>query len=119
MGILDEMKEVADLVKKIGDIDLYRKIVKLEGEVIDLTRSNRSLEERVGELQRAMKFAGELTFKGSFYWQKDDPNPYCAGCWDQKRLAVHLTRVRLPQMGDQMQCPVCKSNYGRVGTSIS
>ena len=113
--MIDEMREVADFVKKLGDVELYRKIVKLEGEVIDLTRSNRAFEERVNELQKAMKFSGELTFRNSFFFHKDDPNPYCPGCWDSKKMANHVIRVLLPGMGVRMQCPVCKSHYDLRG----
>ena len=35
MSIIDNAKEVATLIKKIGDVDLYRKIGELEGEIID------------------------------------------------------------------------------------
>jgi hypothetical protein len=45
MGILDEMKEIGDLIKKAGDVELYRRINKLEGEVIDLSRDKRRAEE--------------------------------------------------------------------------
>ncbi len=43
MGITDNAEEIADLIKKVGDIELYRKIVELEGEIVDLTRQKRSL----------------------------------------------------------------------------
>lgn len=41
MGPLENIKEVADLIKKAGDIELYRKIAESEGEVIELTYANR------------------------------------------------------------------------------
>jgi hypothetical protein len=36
MGIIENAKDIADLIKKAGDIELYRKICALEGEIIDL-----------------------------------------------------------------------------------
>jgi hypothetical protein len=46
MSIINNVKEIADLVQKAGDIELYRKIIELEGELIELTRSNRELEKQ-------------------------------------------------------------------------
>lgn len=109
MGLLDEMKEVADLVKKIGDIDLYRKISKLESEVLDLTREKRHAEERIEELERALKFNKELKFKPPFYFADGDPTPYCAACWESKRMAVHVARHQ--QYIHLRQCPTCKHSY--------
>jgi hypothetical protein len=43
MGVIDDVKEVGDLIKKYNDIELNRKIVNLEGEVLDLTRDKRRL----------------------------------------------------------------------------
>ena len=34
MGIIDNAKEVADLIKKIGDVDLYKKIVDLQSQIV-------------------------------------------------------------------------------------
>ena len=51
MSIINRIKDIADLIKKLNDIELYRKIVELEGDIIELTRINRDLEERVSELK--------------------------------------------------------------------
>ena len=55
MSIIDNAKEIALLVKKLGDIDLYRKIVELEGEIIELTREKRQVEERLADIQRSQE----------------------------------------------------------------
>jgi hypothetical protein len=47
MGVVENMKDVADLIKKIGDIELNRKILTLENEVLDLSREKRRLENQV------------------------------------------------------------------------
>jgi hypothetical protein len=78
MSIIDNAKEIADLVKKMGDIELYRKIVALEGEVIDLTREKRGLEEKLFELERSVELRRSLTFKEPFYFEENDTTPYCA-----------------------------------------
>lgn len=82
MGILDNAKEIADLIKKVGDVDLYRKIVELEGEIVELTRQKRALEERVAELTDALAFKSHLTYREPFYFADGDEVPYCPKCWE-------------------------------------
>jgi hypothetical protein len=73
VGVLEDMKEVADLVKKFNDIDLNRRILKLENEVLELSRGKRRAEEKVEELQRTLNFQKELVFKKPFYYLGEAP----------------------------------------------
>ena len=111
MGAVENIKEVADLVKKFNDIELNRRILKLEEEVIDLTRDKRRADDKVEELQRSLKFKSELKFKDPYYWLEGDLSPYCPGCWDAKRVPVHVVTVKHPMLQDQKQCPSCKHVY--------
>lgn len=117
MGLLEDIKDIGDVIKKAGDIDLYRRIVKLEGEVIDLTREKRLAGERIAELERALKFQGELKFTEPYYWIEGDPTPFCPACWDTKRVASHIVKIREPFRACKAQCPSCKHvyNLGVVG----
>ncbi len=116
MGILDEMKEIGDLIRKAGDIELYRRIVKLEGEVADLTREKRRGEERIEELERALKFSKQLVLKDGFYWVEGDDTPFCTACWDAKRLAIRIKRLPLPVHHHRFQCPHCETLYSHRNT---
>lgn len=52
MGAVENVKEIADLIGKFHDIELNRRILKLEEQVLDLTRDKRRAEEKVEELER-------------------------------------------------------------------
>ncbi len=75
MGIVENIKDAADLAKKIGDIELYRKIVHLEGEVMDLTRDKRQADQKIEELQGKLALQGQMTFRQPFYFQDSDEVP--------------------------------------------
>ena len=115
MGAVENVKEIADLIGKFHDIELNRRILKLEEEVLDLTRDKRRAEAKVEELEHALRFTKELKFKAPFYWLDGDPNPNCPGCWDSKRLAVHVTDSWDPVRYDHKECPGCKHHY--IGAS--
>lgn len=112
MSIIDNVKEIADLIKKVGDIELYRKIVELEGEVVELTREKRLLEEKDAELEKQLSISKEIFFKGQFYFMPDDEVPFCPKCWEYDKKAIHLVK---PYPGTphrpQHQCPNCKTLY--------
>jgi hypothetical protein len=54
MGVVENIKDVAELVKKFNDIELNRRILDLENEVLDLSRAKCYAEERVEELERTL-----------------------------------------------------------------
>lgn len=105
MGVVDNVREIADLVKKVGDVPLYRKIVDLEGEVLDLTRRNRELEHSMEELRESLRFTEELKFRAPFYWVIGDGTPYCPKCWEDRKKAIHLQLLN--PANQYYRCPVC------------
>ncbi len=115
MGILDEMKEVGDLIKKAGDIELYRRINKLEGEVIDLSRDKRRAEEKVEELERALRFKGDSKFKEPFYYLEGDKTPYCPVCWEDEHKAVHAVYRNTHNAIQYWDCPNCDAKFSAHG----
>ena len=109
MSIIENAKEIADLIKKIGDIELYRKIIELEGEIIDLTRALRGKEDLITELERSLHVSRELTFRKPFYYSKDEKDPYCANCWETKKMVVHAIYFGEWASGHRYECPNCKT----------
>jgi hypothetical protein len=118
MGVLDNVKEVADLVKKIGDIELYRKIVHAEGEVIELTRELRRTQERVRELEGILSVKQKLTFKVPFYFADGDIVPYCPRCWEIEQKSVHMMLRGAGQARHaSYECLECKKSIPLSGAA--
>jgi hypothetical protein len=111
MGAVENMKEVAELVKKYNDIELNRRILNLENEVLDLSREKRRAEEKIEDLERTLKFAKDLSLRQGFYWLEGDANPFCLGCWDAKRMAIHVKRLAFVKDGNRYECPHCRTLY--------
>lgn len=111
MGILDSAKEIADLVKKIGDIELYRKIVELEGQLIELTHEKREFEERCDRLEKQLAFSKTLTFKAPVYYAEGDSTPYCPICWEKDAKALHLEGPTRDDGDTFYRCHVCDNVF--------
>ena len=111
MSTLENLKELANLAQKLGNIDLYRKIVELEGEVIELTREKRVLEEENANLRSKIKRATTMKFKEPFWYADGDSVPHCPNCWEANERAIHLTYKGHMAGGHRYDCPQCKSVF--------
>jgi len=105
MSVVDDVGKIAELIKKIGDMELYKKILDLETEVRELTRDKRRSDDKVEELERTLKIKGELVFRENHYYLKNDEKedgPFCSSCWDRdgKLIRIHNTVYGI-------NCPVC------------
>ena len=77
MGTIENVKEMAILIKNLGDLDLYRRILDLQGEIIDLTGAKRSLDEENHELKKQLEFSKKMQFNEPFWYTEGDHVPYC------------------------------------------
>jgi hypothetical protein len=111
MGIVENIKDAADLAKKIGDIELYRKIVHLEGEVMELTRDKRQADHKIEELQGKLDLQGKMIFKQPFYFQEGDNVPFCPRCFEKDKTAVHLFLEINRTDLQKWECRECKGGY--------
>lgn len=112
MGVVENLKDAAELLQKAGQIELYKKISAAEDEVRELNREKRRLEDKVEELERALKFKDEVQFDPPFYRLKQgDTTPYCANCWEKTRHAVHVVLQFRDTDLTRWTCPACKTDY--------
>jgi len=105
MGIVQNAKEIADLVQKLGNMEIYRKIIELEAEIVELTRTNHELEKRNEELERLIAFNQDMKFRKPIYFVKGDSQPYCPRCWESDKKGIHLIGPR--GKPDRYDCPNC------------
>jgi hypothetical protein len=114
MSAVEHVKEVADLIRKFNDIDLNRRILNLETEVIDLTRDKRRADERIEVLEKTLKLQKELKFKAPFYWSEGDATPHCPACWEARLVAVHVVNSAVVGGHRHLRCPACKESFPKT-----
>ena len=54
LGLYDSVKEVAGIIQKADNIELYSKILDVQKEAIDLIEENRKLKNKICELEETM-----------------------------------------------------------------
>ena len=107
MEIVDHIRELADGVQKLDNVDLYRKVLNIQAEVLTLASALRTKEDRINELEEQLRIGIQLVRDRNVYWdknQKGEPtgDPYCSYCWETARLAIHLI---------DRSCPHCKTLF--------
>ena len=107
MSIIDNIKSVASLIQKADNIELYRKILDLQYEAMELVQQNNELRNQLIELKEKLSTQDSLVFKNNKYWKKIDDNkhdgPFCSKCWDvDKKLVRHNNHN-----SGYMSCPNC------------
>lgn len=63
MGLLDEIKSLATTIKQIDNIELYRKILDLQAEAMQLLEEKAAVEKENRELREKLTIQGELKFE--------------------------------------------------------
>jgi hypothetical protein len=119
MGVIENAKEVAELIKKYNDVELNRRIVNLEIEVAELQRDKIRLEAKVAEQQAKLQQKQAMQFRVPYYWQDGDKVPFCPKCWEASGLGIHLTEPYRMASGIGRKCVQCEEIYWEQRISMS
>lgn len=108
MGIIDDARNVADLVKKLGNIDLYEKIIDLRGQILEITEEKLALQDKVKQLEACLNLRKNMSFKEPFYYQEGDRTPYCPRCFEKDQHTIHVVMAFSNSERTRWDCPECK-----------
>jgi hypothetical protein len=97
MSIYEGLKEVVATIQKIDNIELYRQILDLQKEVLEVVSENTELKGKLAAAQEELSRKRELRFEFNAYWAGETletaEGPFCAPCWDTKKQLVRMLVV--------------------------
>jgi len=112
MGLYDAIKDIANVVKKSDNIELYRQIIDLGEQALDMQAEIVKLREENAELKKGIDIENQIIRhpQGNNYpyiTLSNDPEKirYCAICWGRERKLIQLY-----SKGACMECSIKKSN---------
>lgn len=111
MAIIDEIKSAATLVHQIGNMDLYKKILEIQAQAMDLMENNLRFQKENQMLKEKLEISGKLVCEKDVYWFPMDgkkDGPFCTRCWDADKKLVRLHKLT----GNPVysKCPNCAAN---------
>ncbi len=117
MDILENAKDIYNLIKKLNQQDLLEKMADLRDQILELREENQKLKEKLLE-----KNKNNLIFENGAYFEiKEDGSkegPFCSVCWERERKLIHLKEYGLGgyavgdqfvDFGSEYRCPICKA----------
>lgn len=123
MGIIEDVKEVVALSQQVNNVDLYRKLVDLQLEVMTLTEQLKQKDTVISQLKTAFALKGKFVCKDSGYYLTDEngeimDGPFCTKCFEVDQIQCRLVRQATPGHGrDTVQCPRCKVPFPSARTA--
>ncbi|MBL7152395.1 MAG: hypothetical protein ISS79_01665 [Phycisphaerae bacterium] len=115
MGIVENAKEAVKLVQQIDNVELYRKILDLQSEAMDLTEQLQQRDEKIRFLEEALRLKGKMIPIRSAYYLTDDAGeivdgPFCTKCFDVDHVQCRLVRTG-NYYHELVHCLKCKIEF--------
>lgn len=119
MGLIEDIKDVAGIVSKAGNMDLYRKILDLQAEALDLSEKLREKDKKIEQLEEAFALKGKLKLLRHAYYVIDDggnliDGPFCTKCYDVDKVTCRI----IPMGAGQVQCQRCRLPFRNHGLTF-
>jgi len=117
MSLVENAKDIYELVKKGATIELQEKLMQFREEAMDLQEENLKLRNRIQELEEEASKRDELLFDGEVYWRKksngSNDGPFCQKCYDTKGQLVRLQDAKRFVAHRDWLCFECTTGYGQ------
>jgi hypothetical protein len=112
MGLYEAVKDVAKLAQQADNIDLYRRLLDLSAQALDMQDEISKLKNENAELKKRRDVSNEIVrHKEPCITLKNDADKlyYCSHCWDSQQLLIQLNCHH----NGTFECPHCKAkgNY--------
>ncbi len=60
MGMIEDIKEAVKIVQQIDNMELYRKLLDLQVEALDLSEQLKNKDKKIDELEKAFELKGKI-----------------------------------------------------------
>ena len=115
MSLYEGIKDIAKLLQKAGNIELYSMVLDLESQALELQAVVSKLQEENRELKRKRDLEDEIVYHSDPYLTKKSDNKiirYCAACWASKSVLVPLqVTPDYESHGTPHWCPLCDKRF--------
>ena len=111
MEIIKNLINIADMLRKSDNLELYKRLIDDVGKIQELLEENEKLRKEIQNFKFNKEIANRIIRQNSTYIKlKDDVANicYCSCCWDVNNK---LVQMRLKEDDGTFLCHVC-NNHG-------
>lgn len=107
MGLYDGIKDVAKIIQKADNIELYQKLLDLSSQALELQNEILSLTSEINELKKKQDIESKICRHKELYLtlENEDSIIYCTHCWDYDKKLIQMKTAN-----GQYFCPHCKTD---------
>lgn len=106
MGLYEGIKDVAKVIQKADNIDLYQKLLDLCKQALDMQDEISRLKAENAELKKQTDLQSRIERRKELYLTlKGEDFMYCSPCWDAEKLLIQLHKR---EFNGSYSCPRCK-----------
>lgn len=113
MSLYEGIKDVAKVLQRADNVELYIKLIDLSSQALDLQEEISRLKDENRELKKAKELDERIVRHPQPYVTLQDENPeihYCANCWGKERILIQMT-VYTDSYGTNTHCHNCKCHF--------
>jgi hypothetical protein len=110
MGLYEGVKDAIALAQKADNIELYRQLLDLGAQALEMQDEIRILKEENAELKKVNDLESKIIRHDQPYITFSDDEKeimYCASCWGNNKKTIQL---RCNHNDGTFQCPICKTH---------
>jgi hypothetical protein len=121
--MIDAPKQLEKTELQLNLASINKTLFESENALLESQKLLKQKYNRIEELEDLLKFKGKLVRKDGMYFETDENgdligDPYCSGCWDSEKKAVHLLNIESSKEHKTI-CPVCKLELKSQSLNIS
>ncbi len=92
MGLYEGIKDVAKIVQQADNIELYRQLLDLSAQALEMQSEIARLTKEVSELRKGKDLEQQIIRnKELFITLKENPEiRYCSHCWDSDKKLIQI-----------------------------
>lgn len=113
MGLYEGIKDVAKVVQQADNIELYRRLLDLSAQALDLQDQISKLKEENVELKKINDIESRIIKHKHPYITidgEDQDIKYCAVCWGKEQKLIQLEFVNYT-VEPYLECTNCKGCF--------
>ena len=104
MGLYEGIKDVAKIVQQADNVDLYRRLIDLSAQALDMQNIINKLSEENAILKKKQDIEERIQRHSELYLtlKNEDSILYCSHCWDNDRKLIQMQKSH-----GECFCPHC------------
>lgn len=115
MGLYEGIKDVAKVIQQADNVELYKQLIELSAQALDMQNEIARLSIENGELRKAKEIESSIIRHSAPYITLKDNSEqilYCSRCWDYEAKLIQMNSYD----NGQFKCTHCENSgiYDKV-----